>query len=74
VAWDRISVSLAEAAELASNGLPISPDVYVTDPAFGRIGEGLSRRGVTVESVDFRITRMFGGAFRCSTQPLLRRS
>ncbi|RRR48689.1 amidinotransferase [Mycolicibacter terrae] len=72
--WDRISVSLPQAKELITNGLPISPDVYVTDPAFGGVGDQLERRGVTVEYVDFRVSRSLGGAFRCSTQPLLRRS
>ncbi len=72
--WDRIPVSLAQAKELATNGLPISPDVYVTDPVFGWVGEQLERRGVTVEYVEFGISRSLGGAFRCSTQPLLRRS
>ncbi len=71
--WERIRVSLHEAATLATNGLPLSPDVYVTDPAFAHIGEQLARHGVTVEYVDFRISRSFGGSFRCSTQPLLRR-
>jgi glycine amidinotransferase len=72
--WSRISVSLKESAKLATNGLPISPDIYVTDPAFEHIGEKLERRGIKVEYVDFRISRSFGGSFRCSTQPLLRRA
>ncbi|MEU5772312.1 hypothetical protein ABZ819_03265 [Streptomyces venezuelae] len=71
-AWDRISVSEDEAAALATNGLPLSSDVYVTDPAFSRIGDQLERHGVRVEYVDFAITRSFGGSFRCSTQPLSR--
>ncbi len=72
--WSKISVSMKEAANLATNGLPLSPDVYVADPAFQYIGEQLERKGVKVEYVDFRISRSFGGSFRCSTQPLLRRS
>ncbi|MFJ8545071.1 dimethylarginine dimethylaminohydrolase family protein [Streptomyces sp. NPDC093586] len=70
--WDRVDVSLADAGRLATNGLPLGPDVYVTDPEFGRIGEQLERRGVTVEYVDFSVSRSLGGAFRCSTQPLRR--
>ena len=70
--WDRIEVSEAEAMTLATNGLPVSPDLYITDPAFRRIGEAVARRGVRVAYVDFAISRAFGGAFRCSTQALLR--
>ncbi|MFB6504225.1 MULTISPECIES: dimethylarginine dimethylaminohydrolase family protein [unclassified Streptomyces] len=71
-AWDRIEVSLAETARLATNGLPVDPDTYVTDPEFAHIGEQLKRRGITVEYVDFSVSRSFGGSFRCSTQPLRR--
>ncbi|MCZ0736159.1 dimethylarginine dimethylaminohydrolase family protein [Phreatobacter sp. AB_2022a] len=71
-AWDRIAVSLDEAMRLATNGLPISPGIYVADPAFATIGDALGRRGIAVEYVDYRISRSFGGAFRGSTQPLWR--
>ncbi|MFC0674052.1 dimethylarginine dimethylaminohydrolase family protein [Brachybacterium hainanense] len=70
--WDRIDVSLQDAQRLATNGLPLGPDVYVTDPEFSAIGEQLQTRGITVEYVDFAVTRSLGGAFRCSTQPLHR--
>ncbi|WP_284945043.1 dimethylarginine dimethylaminohydrolase family protein [Acidisoma cladoniae] len=70
--WERISVSQEEAANLGTNGLPISPTVYVTDPFFKRIGDEVAKHGIRVEYVDFQISRGFGGAFRCSTQPLWR--
>lgn len=70
--WDRIAVSEEEAVALGTNGLPLSSEVYVTDPAFSRIADQLEHRGVHVEYVDFAITRSFGGSFRCSTQPLTR--
>lgn len=70
--WDRINISLEDASKLAANGLPINENVYITDPEFKYIGDELERRGMTVEYIDFKITRSFGGAFRCSTQPLLR--
>ncbi len=70
--WDKINVSLEEASKLATNGLPINENVYITDPEFKFIGEELEKRGMTVEYVDYKISRSFGGAFRCSTQPLLR--
>lgn len=70
--WDRIEVSEDEAARLGTNGLPVSPEVYITDPAFRRIGDAIAGHGVHVEYVDFAISRGFGGAFRCSTQALWR--
>lgn len=70
--WDKIHVSLEDAAKLATNGLPINEEVYITDKEFTWIGEQLAKRGITVEYVDFTISRSFGGSFRCSTQPLLR--
>lgn len=70
--WNRISVRHEDASLLATNGLPLSPSVYVTDPAFRSIGDRVGDHGIDVEYVDFSITRGFGGAFRCSTQPLLR--
>ncbi|MFI1912978.1 dimethylarginine dimethylaminohydrolase family protein [Nocardia sp. NPDC020380] len=71
-AWDRIEVSEDEAAAMATNGLPIDSRTYITDPEFERVGAALEARGITVEYIDFSISRLFGGAFRCSTQPLLR--
>ncbi len=70
--WDRITATEEEAMTLGTNGLPISSDLYVTDPAFERIGHQVEGYGISVAYVDFAISRGFGGAFRCSTQPLLR--
>ena len=71
--WDKITVTYDQTQELATNGLPINESVYVTDPAFKDVvGAELEKRSITVEYVDFQISRQFGGAFRCSTQPLLR--
>ncbi|WP_431811089.1 dimethylarginine dimethylaminohydrolase family protein [Lysinibacillus sp. FW12] len=70
--WDKIHVSLEDAARLATNGLPVNEQVYITDKEFTWIGEQLEQKGITVEYVDFKISRSFGGSFRCSTQPLLR--
>lgn len=70
--WDRITVSESEAMNLGTNGLPVSSDQYVADPAFQRIGDEVARHGISIEYVDFAISRGFGGSFRCSTQPLLR--
>ncbi|MEU8763169.1 arginine deiminase family protein [Streptomyces sp. NPDC048659] len=70
--WDRVTVDLEQAGRLATNGLPLSPEVYVTDPVFASVGKRLEDFGVHVEYVDFSVTRSLGGSFRCSTQPLLR--
>lgn len=70
--WDKISVPYKDIAYLAINGLPINESTYVLDPQFDYIAEQLKARGITVEYVDFRISRSFGGSFRCSTQPLIR--
>jgi N-dimethylarginine dimethylaminohydrolase len=70
--WDRITVSESEAMMLGTNGLPLSSDRYVADPAFERIGDEVERHGISVIYVDFAISRGFGGSFRCSTQPLWR--
>jgi N-dimethylarginine dimethylaminohydrolase len=70
--WDLIEVGEEEAAAMATNGLPIDAHTYITDPEFERVGNALDAKGICVEYVDFRVSRLFGGAFRCSTQPLLR--
>ncbi len=70
--WKKIPVTIDEAMNLATNGLPVSPEVYITDPAFKQIGEQIEKEGIKVEYIDFSISRSFGGSFRCSTQPLLR--
>lgn len=70
--WDKIYVTLDDSSRLATNGLPINESVYIIDYEFKFIGDELEKRGVKVEYVDFKISRSFGGSFRCSTQPLLR--
>lgn len=70
--WDRILVPFKDIAYLAVNGLPVNESVYILDPQFEYIAEQLKSRGITVEYVDFSISRSFGGSFRCSTQPLVR--
>lgn len=71
--WDRITVPEKEAVNFAVNGLPVSPDVYITDSAFREtIGKELEARGVTVEYLDFSASRKEMGSIHCSTQPLLR--
>ncbi|MDR6923580.1 arginine deiminase family protein [Chryseobacterium sp. 2987] len=70
--WKKIHVTLDEAMNLATNGLSVSPKVYITDPSFKHIGNQIEQENIRVEYIDFSISRSFGGSFRCSTQPLLR--
>ncbi|SHO58755.1 dimethylarginine dimethylaminohydrolase family protein [Vibrio quintilis] len=70
--WDRINITEADCARLAANGLPLNEETYVIDPVFEDIGNALAGFGTHVETIDFTVSRSFGGSFRCSTQPLLR--
>lgn len=71
--WDKISVSKNRAMALATNGIPIDEKTYVTDIEFkNNVGKELEDRGIHVEYIDYKLSRAGGGAFRCSTQPLLR--
>ena len=72
--WDKIVVPAEAAVRLAVNGLSVNEEVYVTDIAFrDTVGKELEKRGIQVEYLDFRFTRTFGGSFRCSSNPLLRK-
>lgn len=72
--WDKIEVSYDAAQQLATNGLPIDENTYITDIVFkDTVGKELEKRGIKVEYVDYEYSRKLEGAFRCSTQPLLRK-
>jgi N-dimethylarginine dimethylaminohydrolase len=70
--WQKISISLKDASILMANGLPINEDVYVTDYSFKEMINALKKYQVKVETLDYAISRTFGGSFRCTTQPLSR--
>ncbi|MCO8287060.1 dimethylarginine dimethylaminohydrolase family protein [Tetragenococcus halophilus] len=70
--WEKINVSLAEAANLIANDLPINEQVYVTDQAFTDLIAKIKAKGIKVETLDYHVSRMFGGSFRCTTQALIR--
>ncbi|CEN89991.1 amidinotransferase family protein [[Clostridium] sordellii] len=70
--WDKILVPFSDVSRLAVNGFPVNDSVYILDPEFEYIGKQLISKGITVEYIDFGISRSLGGSFRCSTQPLLR--
>jgi len=70
--WDRIEVSLSQATQLMCNGLPIDEHTYITDKAFANLIEELENKGMHVIGLDYEISRMLGGSFRCTTQPFAR--
>lgn len=70
--WEYVSVTLEEAMQLMCNGLPIDEHTYITDIAFHSVIEQLEAKNVNVIGLDYEISRMFGGSFRCTTQPLVR--
>jgi N-dimethylarginine dimethylaminohydrolase len=70
--WQKIRISLQEAAHLMANGLPLNEDVYITDRAFTGLIEQIESYGIKVEALDYHISRIFGGSFRCTTQALVR--
>ncbi|MGK0552809.1 dimethylarginine dimethylaminohydrolase family protein [Enterococcus faecalis] len=70
--WQKIYVSLAEAALLMTNGLPLNEKVYITDSSFTRLIDEIEVFGIQVAPLDYHISRIFGGSFRCTTQALVR--
>jgi N-dimethylarginine dimethylaminohydrolase len=70
--WDKITISLEEASQLMANGLPLNESVYITDQSFTTLIMALEGYGMKVEALDYEISRIFGGSFRCTTQALLR--
>lgn len=70
--WEKIPVSLKEASLLMTNGLPINDHVYITDSAFIALIEQIQARGIVVHGIDYQVSRIFGGSFRCTTQALVR--
>lgn len=70
--WEKINDSIKEATNLIVNGLPVNEQVYITDEAFTDLITKIEAKGMKVETLDYHISRMFGGSFRCSTQALVR--
>ncbi|WP_446002365.1 dimethylarginine dimethylaminohydrolase family protein [Weissella viridescens] len=70
--WKHIDVTLAQATQLMCNGLPIDEHTYITDVAFTELIPRIEAHGIQVIALDYQISRMFGGSFRCTTQPLQR--
>ncbi len=72
--FEKIEVSFSAAEKLITNGLPINESTYVIDSSFKHLGKQLEAKKIHVEYVDYKISRSFGGSFRCTTQPLLRKN
>lgn len=70
--WDKIPVTLEEASYLLANGLSINEKVYITDIAFTELIPKIEAYGIKVETLSYRVSRIFGGSFRCTTQALIR--
>lgn len=70
--WDRIDIDLVQAAQLMANGLSINEDIYITDVAFTELIPKIEAYGIQVVTLDYQISRLFGGSFRCTTQVLER--
>ena len=61
--WDKILVLFNDVSRLAVNGLAVNDSVYILDPEFEYIGKQLISKGITVEYIDFEISRSLGGHF-----------
>ncbi|RRG17666.1 amidinotransferase [Weissella viridescens] len=70
--WEHIEVTLSQATQLMCNGLPLDDHTYITDSAFTDLIPRIEDHGIQVTALDYQISRMFGGSFRCTTQPLQR--
>ncbi|CEN86934.1 hypothetical protein [Paraclostridium sordellii] len=67
-----ILVPFSDVSRFTVNRLPVNDSVYILDPEFEYICKQLISKGITVEYIDFEISRILGGSFRCRTQLLLR--
>lgn len=68
----KIHVTLQEAAYLVTNGLPLNEETYITDQSFTTLIPQIEAKGIKVEAIDYHVSRMLGGSFRCTTQALIR--
>ena len=65
-------ITAEEMYDMSCNVFSISPTVVVSDPAFKRLNQWLTAKGITVEEVSYREVAKQEGLFRCSTLPLNR--
>jgi len=70
--WDKIEVSVEEAARLATNGLVLEEGRMIVDAGNARVIGELKQRGTDVISIPFDGPISLGGGLRCAHHPLLR--
>ena len=66
------AVTEDEQFHLGTNVVSLSPDTVVSDPRHERINTWLREQGIRVIEVAYDEIAKLGGAFRCSTCPLIR--
>ena len=67
-----IDVTVEEAFWLGCNGLPLSPETTIIDSRHKRVIEEVRKAGHEVIELAYDGPSYLGGAFRCSSQPLVR--
>lgn len=69
---DRISVTREDVFHMATNVLMIDPANVVVERRHTKLQNQLTRRGISVHSLDWSEMKKFGGLFRCALCPLHR--
>jgi len=69
---DRISVTREDVFHMATNVLMINPSNVIVERRHTILRDQLTRRGISVCSMDWSETKKFGGLFRCAICPLHR--
>jgi glycine amidinotransferase len=72
--WDAITVSVAEAELLATDGLVLDEGRMIMNPGNERVIGELRQRRIEVVPHAFDASIAFGGGLRCAHHPLLRES
>jgi len=69
---DRISVTRDDTFHMATNVLMIDPSNVIVEKRHTMLRDQLTRRGISVHSLDWSEMKKFGGLFRCAVCPLHR--
>ncbi len=72
--WDYVEVTLDEAKRLAANALVLDENTCIMDSQHQRIIKELRERGHNVIDIPYDAVAKWGGAFRCSHHPIIRKS
>ena len=71
--WDFINVTMEEAKRLGANALVLDDKTVIMDTQHKRIIEEVRKRNHKVIEVPYDKVATWGGAFRCSHHPLVRK-